>query len=135
VQRRSTAIRIKGDMKNGPEQRSATAFNDDEPRRKLEKEFDMLPEHVEDQFDALAPINDQLVQAKGWWILEFWPVKVRVQKRSDEWQKVVRMNMGRFRAIREVEPKMHWTVRMRMSDNQYKIRNRMDVGSVWQVAA
>jgi uncharacterized protein (DUF2235 family) len=108
-------------------------FNEDEKRR---LEAEILPEHVEDYFDAIAPINDQLVQAKGWWVLEFWPVKVSVQqKNSEQWDKVVRMNMGRFRAIRETEPKMHWTVQARISDKGYKIRNTLDTNAVWQVSA
>lgn len=31
-----------------------------------ELERDVLPEHVEDYFDALAPVNDQLEQSKAW---------------------------------------------------------------------
>lgn len=37
---------------------------------------DWTPEQVEDFFDAMAPIKDQLVPEKGWWVLEVWPVKV-----------------------------------------------------------
>ncbi|KAL2061128.1 hypothetical protein VTL71DRAFT_7401 [Oculimacula yallundae] len=97
--------------------------------------FDLLPEHVEDHFDAMAPINDQLEQAKGWWALEFWPVKVRVQdKETEEWKKVVRMNMGRFRAVRELEPTLHWSVEKRMGESQYKIRNVVDKNASWKVA-
>jgi hypothetical protein len=97
---------------------------------------DLLPEQVEDHFDAIAPVNDMLTIAKSWWILEFWPVKVRVQKKdSDVWEKVVRANRGRFRAIREIEPKMHWTVGCRMGECEYKIRNPVDREAVWQVAS
>lgn len=41
-----------------------------------------LPEAWEDYFDALAPINDQLKDAKGWWILEVYPTKHREQQRD-----------------------------------------------------
>jgi hypothetical protein len=102
---------------------------------RLQYHADLLPEHVEDHFDAMAAINDQLELAKSWWFLEFWPVKVRVQKKTtEEWEKVVRLNLGRFRAIREEEPKMHWTVQMRMNDKAYKIKNRVGINSIWQVA-
>jgi len=107
------------------------AFND-----KLE--IEILPEQVEDHFDALASINDQLVQARGWWILEFWPVKIRVQKRiknEERWVKVIGMNLGRHRAIRDVEPSMHWTVQLRIGDKGYKIRNRVDKEATWGVVA
>jgi uncharacterized protein (DUF2235 family) len=107
-------------------------FNGSEKRQ---FEVDLLAEQIEDHFDAMAPINDQLEHAKWWWILECWPVKVRVQKKeSERWEKVIRMNMGRFRPIRESDPKMHWTVQMRMSDKAYKIRTRVDRNAVWQIA-
>ncbi|TVY81762.1 Uncharacterized protein LSUE1_G002515 [Lachnellula suecica] len=108
----------------------------EDEKRRLEVDLDLLPEQVEDHFDAMARINDQLVDAKGWWILEAWPVKVRLQKKStEEWEKVVRMNLGRYRAIRELEPKMHWTVQLRQTDKGYKIQNRVDKDAVWQIAA
>jgi uncharacterized protein (DUF2235 family) len=129
LQRRSTALGVDRPRKDS----SRTLLNDFERRR---FEADLLPEQVEDHFDSLAPINDQLELAKGWWILEFWPVKVRVQKKnSDEWDKVVRMNMGRFRAIQETEPKMHWTVQSRMNEKRYRIKNRVDRNCIWNVVA
>lgn len=130
LRRRSTAL---GVDKSQRKDSSTTLLNESERRR---FEADLLPEQVEDHFDSLARINDQLKDAKGWWILEMWPVKVRVQKKdSDEWKKVVRLNLGRFRAIREMEPKMHWTVECRMKEKGYKIRNRVDKNCVWKVVA
>jgi len=129
-----------------PLERRSTALGVDEERDEKKEsvkrkqsvpqsDFDLLPEHVEDHFDAMAPINDQLEQAKGWWALEFWPVKVRVQKKdTEEWEKVVRMNMGRFRAVREVEPLMHWSVEKRIGEGEYKIRNVVDKNAAWRVA-
>lgn len=98
---------------------------------------DLLPEQVEDHFDARSPLNDMLAIAKGWWVLELWPVKVLVERGDSEtgWEKVVRMNLGRYRAIREIEPKMHWTVQCRMGECGYKVRNRVDQNAVWKVAA
>jgi len=100
------------------------------------EEIEILPEQVEDHFDALACINDQLVQARGWWILEIWPVTIRVLRKAKEgrkWKKVVGMNLGMHRPIRDVEPSMHWTVRMRMEEKKYKVKDRMDPEAIWSV--
>ena len=95
---------------------------------------DWTPEQVEDYFDAMSSINDQLEQAKGWWILELWPIKVRLQlSDSDDWIKKVRMNLGRFRAVTETDPNVHWTALQRIQDKGYKVRTRFDRNAVWQV--
>ncbi|TVY38900.1 Uncharacterized protein LSUB1_G002833 [Lachnellula subtilissima] len=135
IKRRSTAFGVDRDEKKSDmlaEFSRAHGYSE-KKRRRLEAE--LLPEHVEDHFDAMAPINDQLVLAKGWWVLEVWPVKVRIQKKDTEvWEKVVRMNLGRYRAVREIEPQLHWTVQMRMNDKGYRIRNRVDKEAIWQTA-
>ena len=115
-------------------------YNEREHRRRIDSTIpvaDLLPEQVEDHFDARSPVNDMLAISKGWWVLEFWPVKVLVERKQSEtgWEKVVRMNMGRYRAIREIEPKMHWTVQCRMGECDYKVRNRVDSNAVWQVSS
>jgi uncharacterized protein (DUF2235 family) len=137
LRRRSTALGLSKDYDDGDDERKREIIGDDimNEAERLQYHADLLPEHVEDHFDAMAAINDQLELAKSWWFLEFWPVKVRVQKKAtEEWEKVVRLNLGRFRAIREEEPKMHWTVQMRMNDKAYKIKNRVGINSIWQVA-
>jgi hypothetical protein len=97
-------------------------------------EADLLPEQIEDYFDAMAPMNDQLVQAKGWWLGEFWPVKIRVQcMRSDDWTKRLTMNLGRYRAVQDVEPIMHWTVKQRMEEMGYHLKNRCHRRAVWRI--
>jgi hypothetical protein len=94
----------------------------------------LLSEGTEDHFDAMAPVNDQLVQAKSWWILEFWPVKLRVLARNGvEWEKKVRWNLGRYRAVRETEPKMHWTVQHMADEGKYTIKGRVNRDTTWQV--
>ncbi|OBT79918.1 hypothetical protein VF21_01549 [Pseudogymnoascus sp. 05NY08] len=137
LRRRSTALGLNKDYEDmGNDEKREIVIDDimNEAER-LQYQADLLPEHVEDHFDAMASINDQLELAKTWWVLEFWPVKVRVQKKhTEEWEKVVRWNLGRYRPIREEEPKMHWTVQMRMNDKAYKIRNRVDINAIWQVA-
>ena len=97
----------------------------------------ILPsESTEDYFDAMAPINDQLVQAKGWWILEFWPIVVRVLAKSgDHWQRKISLNRGRYRAVRDSEPKMHWTVGHQEREGQYTIRARTDRYAIWEEVA
>ncbi|KAE9961203.1 hypothetical protein BLS_003231 [Venturia inaequalis] len=95
-----------------------------------------LPECTEEHFDSLEPLNDQLVQAKGWWLLELWPVKVRIlQRDGDGWVKKVRCNLGRYRAIRDREPKMHWTVQRMIDEGKYVCKGRTDNKTVWKVVA
>lgn len=95
-----------------------------------------VPEQVEDYFDAISPTHDQLVEAKGWWILEVWPIKVRIQhKTSGTWIKKVGVNLGRFRAVEDTEPNLHWTVELRRQVTDYKIRVRKDRNAEWRVLA
>ena len=127
LKRRSSVLGVDKIKKLG---KGEDLHTQDQPRQE-----ELLPEQVEDHFDAIASINDQLVQAKGWWILELWPVKVRVQKKADEWVKVVRMNLGRFRPIEDTEPNMHWTVQLRMKEKGYKIRNTIEKNAFWDIVA
>ena len=91
-----------------------------------------IPEQVEDYFDAMAPLNDQLVVAKGWWILEFWPIKIKIQREGeDQWEKKVSVNRGRYRPVQDLDPNVHWTVRERMREKGYKMQTRNDRNSVW----
>ncbi|EPQ32170.1 uncharacterized protein PFL1_00367 [Pseudozyma flocculosa PF-1] len=93
-----------------------------------------LKEANEDYFDALAPINDQLEESRAWWILEAWPVKVRIQNKDDNgWTKRVAMNRGRYRAVRAEEPQMHYTVKLRMDTTKYKPQVRMAREAAWKV--
>ncbi|RKF64665.1 Uncharacterized protein OnM2_017002 [Erysiphe neolycopersici] len=133
IQRRSTAIGIDSNRpSSSPEKPTGHKFSGND---KSNEEGEMLPEQAEDYFDSLAPINDQLKLAKGWWVLEFWPVKVRRQKiDSDDWEKVVRLNLGTYRAVRELEPNMHWTVEQRMLEKGYKIKARVDRKAHWKIA-
>jgi hypothetical protein len=143
IRRRSTALKAnqkekqqKNDSQNEKQEKGekeiffhTDTFTDDEKRL-----LELLPEQVEDHFDALQPINDMLVQAKGWWVLEFWPVGVKIQK-ADKWQKKLALNLGRFRPIQETEPKMHWTVKLRMESLGYKLKNDISKNAVWNITA
>jgi hypothetical protein len=97
----------------------------------------ILPsESTEDYFDATARINDQLIDAKGWWILEFWPIVVRVLAKSgDHWERKISVNRGRYRAARESNPKMHWTVGHKIREGKYVIRVRTDQFAHWEEVA
>ncbi|KAJ8126518.1 hypothetical protein O1611_g7121 [Lasiodiplodia mahajangana] len=80
----------------------------------------------------MEPPNDQLKIAKSWWILELWPVKIRVLSSDKEaWEKRVRINLGRYRAIRTREPNMHWTVQKMIDDGKYTLKTRETNGTKW----
>lgn len=44
-----------------------------------------LTEEEEDLADALSPIYDQLLLHKGWWPLEVFPIRHRIQTDDDTW--------------------------------------------------
>jgi len=93
-----------------------------------------VPEHAEDYFDAVQEFRDQLEISKTWWILEFMPIKVRIQPQdSDTWVKKVRMNLGRHRPVQEHHPNLHWTVEERIRLAGYKIKARVDKNAKWNV--
>ena len=127
LSRRSSAI----ETRNASLSRNPFA-DDQTPHRQIP---DMIPEQVEDYFDAMAPINDELVKSYwSWIVLELWPVKVRVQDpHTGVWSKRVRANMGRYRGVPDREPLVHWTVRQRMESKGYKmqVRTAREVG--WRV--
>ncbi|KAL9091433.1 MAG: hypothetical protein Q9165_004819 [Trypethelium subeluteriae] len=126
LQRRSTLLTDRGS--DGP---IKSAFSS---RDSGHQNLALLSESNEDHFDALSSINDQLVQAKGWWVLEFWPIKVDLLKADGEsWEKKVGWNMGRHRAIRQTEPIMHWTVKHMIDQGRYAVKGRVDRNTTWQV--
>ena len=96
-------------------------------------EHDILPEHHEDYFDALSPINDQLELSWPWWILEWWPVKYRVKVGDGlGWKKKTGPNRGRHRAIRDAAPHVHWTVFERSRVMSYRIKCPTDADIQWR---
>jgi hypothetical protein len=129
LHRRSALLRI-GEHEEAKDEEDFSTFRNSHQSA-------LLSESDEEYFDARAPINDQLVQAKMWWILEVWPVKVRVlaKKGSGGWEKRVRMNLGRYRAVREKNPKLHWTVQHMIDENKYTIRSRTEDSCVWEKLA
>ncbi|PMD33119.1 hypothetical protein L207DRAFT_548212 [Hyaloscypha variabilis F] len=130
LRRRSTALGVDPDAKDlliGDEKSSSPELLN----------LDLLPEQAEDHFDAMCHINDMLVIARPWWILEIWPVSFQILKKEskgrERWEKIVGMNLGRWRAIKDPEPKMHWTVERRIAEKGYKIRNSLGTEAVWKV--
>lgn len=97
------------------------------------RETGVLPEMHEDYFDSLAEINDQLQQAKGWWVLELWPVKYRIKTDSGQWKKKVGPNMGRYRTIRTKDANLHWTVVQRQENSNYRIKCLTEDGCKWNI--
>ncbi|KAI1744689.1 hypothetical protein F4680DRAFT_233438 [Xylaria scruposa] len=122
VQRRSTFLPI------GPEGYTI----DDAPTRE-DLNYILPSESDEDHFDAMQQPNDMLKVAKVWWILELWPVKIRVLSSDKEgWEKRVRVNLGRHRGIRNREPNMHWTVQKMVEQEKYDLKVRQTNGTKWR---
>ena len=136
ISKRSTHVEVMPDEheKKKDHHDGIKIADDDESEGRKGPVGDWTPEQVEDYFDAMADINDQLVQAKGWWVLEVWPIKLKYQREGeDEWEKKVTMNLGRYRPVLELEPNLHWTVRQRMWEKGYKPQTRDDRNAVWKV--
>jgi len=93
---------------------------------------DWTPEQVEDFFDAMSPLNDQLLQAPSWWILEVLPVNYRVPVTNAPFSERFGMNLGAYRGVEEPGPKLHWTVLHRMQHTGYKIEATVASHVKWQ---
>ena len=71
----------------------------------------------EDLADAISPIYDQLSLAWFWWILEFFPIRIRYQHGDNSWANYLGWNLGRGRVIPKQKTqgvKVHRSVKMRM---------------------
>jgi uncharacterized protein (DUF2235 family) len=66
---------------------------------KCHTDEDWTPEQVEDFYDALSPLHDQLVLAPNWWLLEFYPVEFKVPVAPGKVELRTGMNLGRYRGI------------------------------------
>ena len=93
---------------------------------------DWTPEQVEDFYDAMSPLNDQLVQAPNWWILELWPVQYKVPRAPGEASTRTGMNLGRYRGVEDFEPNLHWTVLHRVQHIGYRIKARTAPHTTWR---
>ncbi|KAK5059707.1 hypothetical protein LTR84_009590 [Exophiala bonariae] len=98
--------------------------------------FDWLPEQIEDYFDALSPMNDQLTVAMAWWMLEVFPTGYQMYNpKTNVWDSRIGMNLGMPRPVIGAEPNLHWTVQHRMTNLGYKPKALMEKGAVWQIMA
>ncbi|KAF5379647.1 hypothetical protein D9757_009235 [Collybiopsis confluens] len=67
--------------------------------------------------DALSPIYDQLSLKWVWWILEFWPIRMRRQLENNAWLSYLGWNLGRGRRVPRQHSdgvKVHRSVKMRL---------------------
>lgn len=94
---------------------------------------DWTPEQVEDYYDAMCDINDMLEKAPNWWILEFYPVQYKIPVAPGEAIIRTGMNLGRYRGVEDVRPKVHWTVLHRMQQKGYKIPVRTAKHVSWEI--
>ncbi|KAI6136038.1 hypothetical protein F5141DRAFT_4726 [Pisolithus sp. B1] len=97
-----------------------------------DRDVKFVSEEVEDLNDALSPINDQLMVAPYWWILEVLPLKLRYQRRADSaWVQYISVHMGRGRLIPIREPlRIHRTVKTRM-ETKYSPKARIKAEPQW----
>lgn len=93
---------------------------------------DWTPEQIEDFFDSMAPLHDQLVLSPNWWILEYIPVEYVVPIASGDFVYKVGMNLGQGRGVTDKEPLVHWTVMHRMQHMGYKIKARTAPHTTWR---
>jgi len=129
ITKRSTALEPVN--KTEPQGMHHVKLYEDQDKEELHDHW--VPEQVEDYFDSIAPVNDQLEISKSWWILECWPIQLRLQPNStDEWITKTGINRGRFRPVQELAPNIHWTVKQRMETKDYKMRARFDRNSTWR---
>ena len=96
--------------------------------------FPTGPEEVFDLFDALAPMYDQLVLNRWWWILEIIPLRQRWQRGDNRWVTQFAWNWGRGRVIpRQAQQgvKVHRSVKTRMNaQGGYVPKANMNLSSV-----
>ncbi|KAI0640161.1 hypothetical protein C8Q77DRAFT_1044697 [Trametes polyzona] len=73
-----------------------------------------IDELAEERLDARSKIYDQLSRKKFWWILEFFPIKERVQNADRTWSSRYIFNMGHGREVRTEKFYLHRSVKYRM---------------------
>ena len=77
-----------------------------------------------------------LIVARGWWILEFLPIRyMKLKADLETWEEKIGINKGMFRGVVEPEPKMHWTVASRVKNLEYKLGARSARSATWHQVA
>lgn len=79
-----------------------------------------------EHLDALSPSFDYLNLAKFWWILEFFPAKMKKQVEEHSWKDIYIINRGRGRIAPKTEegPLVHRTVKHRMLHHEPKYQHK-----------
>ena len=94
---------------------------------------DWTPEQVEDFYDAISTLNDQLQQVWSWWILEVLPVEYKVPVAPGQVSIRTGMNLGRYREVDDAQPNLHWTALHRARHSGYEIQARTAPNTKWRV--
>ncbi|PPQ75323.1 hypothetical protein CVT24_007036 [Panaeolus cyanescens] len=90
-------------------------------------------EEEEEVRDAMSPKYDQLKLAKGWWIYEILPLRLRYQREDDVWVSRFKANMASPRFIpTQISNgfKVHRSVKMRM-EAEYEDTKRRRKGKMY----
>ncbi|THH20515.1 hypothetical protein EW146_g858 [Bondarzewia mesenterica] len=101
----------------------------------LQSTVGALTEEEEDLNDALSPIYDQLKLSKAWWILEFLPLRLKMQKSDRSWVSTVTINRGRARKIpkpNKAALHVHRTVKIRMESENYVPKAGFNADPIWE---
>ena len=89
---------------------------------KITLEQEIQTEEQIELADALAPIYDVLASFSLWWLLEFFPLRYRIQLSDNRWVRSYYWNLGWGRRIPEQSTngvRVHRSVKTRM-DAEYK---------------
>ncbi|KAF9525908.1 hypothetical protein CPB83DRAFT_858827 [Crepidotus variabilis] len=87
-------------------------------------------EEEEELRDAVSPKYDQLSLAKGWWVLEVLPLKLRYQRADNQWVSEWGLNLAAPRYIPKQRTggfKVHRSVKLRM-EAEYQDEKRRAAG-------
>jgi len=93
-----------------------------------------ISEEIEDLLDSRAKKYDQLTIKRGWWVVEYLPLKQRYQKPDNEWVEKTKMNRAEPRMVptptKDLPFNVHRTVQIRqaaddLSDGKYTPKAKM----------
>ncbi|KAI6154269.1 hypothetical protein BKA82DRAFT_1006214 [Pisolithus tinctorius] len=123
---------------NSPANADPNAPCDDHAVIQCDPDGKFVSEEMEDLYDALSPMYDQLMITPYWWILEMLPQEQRYQREDDMWAKIIKVNMGRGRHIPNQRRglKIHRSVKIRMEadalpEGKYFPRAKLKVEPIW----
>ncbi|KAF8215017.1 hypothetical protein K438DRAFT_1800618 [Mycena galopus ATCC 62051] len=83
----------------------------------------MSPEELDvDDADSSKPLHDDLAGVSVWGLLEILPLTWGVQDAQGTWHTKFGFHLGRGRAIIDLNPKFHYTVKERMANSALKYK-------------